>query len=292
MKRILLTILGCSLFNIATAQAPQIEGDTMLCPWTNGTASVINQHEYDSYQWYSKFWFTDDEFVAIDGATEASFTYDWYTYDQSLFKVVVTLNGETYESNTIQIDSYAWAGLVVGAELNDNVTTDPENGNYVLCQGGSFTASIFMPYSYGIQWYRDGEPIEGANQMSYTITGEGEYYVVAAPEFCPDSSSSNETLPIIVTLNQDCELSVDNPKMEEVSLFPNPVQANLSVSFGGITGISSYRVLDATGKVILNNTFSSGENSTTIDVSSLSAGFYFLQLQGENKSTVKRFIKN
>lgn len=292
MKRVLLIILGCSFFTTASAQTPQIEGDTMLCPWTDGTASVVNEQEYDSYQWYSKFWFTDDDFVAIDGANQASFTYDWYNYDQSLFKVVVTLDGETYESNTIQIDSYAWAGFVVGAELNDNVTTDPNTGDYVLCQGGSFSASIFMPYSFGIQWFRNGEPIDGANQMSYTITEEGQYHVVAAPEFCPNSTSTNEFMPIIVTLNQDCELSVDNPKSATVSLFPNPAQTNLSVSFGSITDISSYRVLDATGKVILNNTLSSGENNTTIDVSSLSAGFYFLQLQGENKSTVKRFIKN
>ena len=152
MKRVLLIILGCSFFTTASAQTPQIEGDTMLCPWTDGTASVVNEQEYDSYQWYSKFWFTDDDFVAIDGANQASFTYDWYNYDQSLFKVVVTLDGETYESNTIQIDSYAWAGFVVGAELNDNVTTDPNTGDYVCIY---FQPIIGEVYTLEIQY--DGE---------------------------------------------------------------------------------------------------------------------------------------
>src|SRR6478672_5674323 len=116
MKTILLFLFTGVFAISATAQAPTISGDTMLCPNTSGTASITTDMPYDSYQWYWRYWFTSDPFVAISGADAASFTYDWFTYDQAQLKVVVTLNGQTYESNVIQIDSYAWVGLTVGFE--------------------------------------------------------------------------------------------------------------------------------------------------------------------------------
>jgi len=36
--------------------------------------------------------------MEIAGANGASFTYDWDSYDQKLIKVVVTRNGDTFES--------------------------------------------------------------------------------------------------------------------------------------------------------------------------------------------------
>src|SRR5690606_14364282 len=98
-------------------QAPVISGDTMMCPYTNGTASVVGSQTYDSYQWYFKYWFLSDEFQPIEGATNSAFTYDWMTYDQAVFKVEVTLGGQTYTSNEIQIDSYNWVPMSVSFEL-------------------------------------------------------------------------------------------------------------------------------------------------------------------------------
>lgn len=291
MKKALLLIVCLIGFATASAQAPQITGDLMLCPWTNGTATVTN-HPFDTYQWYSKYWFTDDPYVAIDGATQSSFTYDWYTYDQSLFKVVATLNGVTYESNVIQIDSYAWVGFTVGSEMNEFVTIDPNNGNMLLCPGGSFTASIFMPYNSGIQWYRNGDPINGANQMEYLITGPGSYHVVAAPSFCPNSSSNNESLPIVVEVNANCNLGTNPNTREDFAVYPNPTKETLFLNLEANTHFNNYRIIDASGKVLTESNLISGQNTAAINVSNLSDGFYFIQLQGENQSTVKRFIKN
>ena len=293
MKKLLLFIFCFIGLGQAFAQAPQIAGDTMLCTWTNGTASVINGQTYDSYQWYSKYWFTSDPFVPINGATQASFTYDWYTYDQSLFKVVVTLGSQTYESNTIQIDSYAWVGFSVGTELNDNVTINPNNGNLMLCPGGSFTASIFMPYNSGIQWYKNGAPIEGANQMTYLISGPGNYHVVAAPDFCPDSSSSNEGLPIVVEEDTNCSLGNNNPNQNSiVQLYPNPVRDMLQLQFTEAATFSNYRIIDASGKIVTDSEIPAGQATVSIPVNHLSEGFYFIELKGERQTTVKRFIKN
>lgn len=291
MKRTLLLIFCFATFTRMSAQAPEITGDVLLCPWTDGTATVTNPI-YDTYQWYSKYWFTSDPYVAISGATESSFTYDWYTYDQSLFKVVVTLNGTTYESNEIQIDSYAWTSLNVGTELNEFVTTDPNNGNLLLCSGASFRASIFMPYDFGIQWYKNGIPISGANEMEYLITGPGVYHVEAAPSFCPDSVSSNEPLPIVVEEDTSCGLGTDNPNLNNTFiLYPNPANDYLLLDFMAGTNFTSYQIIDASGKVLEYRDHIEGQNRIKIDTTPLAAGFYLLQLQGFSTRVVKQFIK-
>lgn len=274
-------------------QTPQIQGDLMLCPWTNGTASVVNQ-TYDTYQWYSKFWFLSDPYVAISGANQSSFTYDWYNYDQSLFKVVATLNGVTYESNEIQIDSYAWIGMTLTYDLNADVTFDPMDESYLLCSGGSFNIMVNSPYNASIQWFKDGIAIPGANATNYLVTGPGTYHVFAAPDFCPNSTSNNESLPLVVNSTTNCNLGIENPTSgkKAITIYPNPTSDILTVDLSGNKAYNGYSILDASGKVLAQKDLISGQNTEQINVSTLSNGFYILKLKGDSVNTTKRFIKN
>lgn len=212
MKRKLFALLLFVLSWTVGAQAPVIEGDVMLCPYTDGTASITNDTGYDTYQWYWKYWFTNDEFVAIEGATEASFTYDWYTYDQALLKVVVTNDGQTYESNEIQIDSYQWSSLLLSNELQGNVQFEfnPETleQRYVMCTGAKIIQTVLQPYVIA-QWYKDGQPIEGATSLTYVITEPGVYYVVAGVEVCPDATSTSQAITVVES--EDCGPSTPSP---------------------------------------------------------------------------------
>lgn len=252
MKKLLLILL-CLAPILTKAQAPTIEGDTMLCPYTDGTASITNDMEYDTYQWYSKYWFTSDDFEPIDGATGASFTYDWYTYDQSLFKVVVTLDGETYESNTITIDSYAWAGLIVMTETSDDVTFNPDQG-YYICEGSTITNTIQLPYNV-VQWYKDGVAIEGATDPTYTITTAGTYHAVAAPDFCPNSTTN--TLPIVVINNPDCGPVDPTPIIDGTAM-----QCPQSTSSVEVTNIMEYDSYQWYFKYFLEEEFQLIEGAT------------------------------
>lgn len=186
------------------AQAPVIEGDLILCPYTNGTATITNDETYDTYQWYSKYWFTNDEYVAIEGATSSSFTYDWFTYDQSLFKVVVTKGSETYESNIIQIDSYQWSGLLILNELQGNIHFEFDEETleqkYVMCHGAKLLQTVLEPYVTA-QWYKDGVAIEGATSLTYTITEPGTYYAIAGVEVCPDATSKSPDVTVVYSEN-------------------------------------------------------------------------------------------
>lgn len=292
MKRILLFVLFFSGLSHCFGQNPQISGDLMLCPWTNGTATVSNP-TYDTYQWYSKYWFTEDEYVAIEGANQSTFTYDWYTYDQSLLKVVATVNGQTYESNVIQVDSYAWASLTVRTTFTDSVTFDPETESFVLCSGGSFPVALNMPYNASIQWYKDEVAIPGANNPEYIITAPGVYYVEGAPDFCPNATDSNQGLPIVVVENTECNLGIDDPVLKDnlVKMYPNPARDILQLEIVNGLTVSDYSIVDQSGKELMKNEIAGEKNRKHIDVSQLSNGFYFLKIKTDGREIIKKFIK-
>ena len=271
MKKTLKTVMlliGC--FNLF-GQAPIIQGDVMLCPDTSGTALVTNQ-TYDTYQWYTKFWFTGDPFVAVAGATSASFTYDWFTFDQSLVKVVATIGGVSFESATIQIDSYAWSGLTTFVDVSGNATFDSSSGTFLLCDGGTVNASINNPPYSSVQWYKDGQMISGATAATYTIAVPGNYTVSAAPAFCPNSISS--ALVGNVAWGTNCSLGIDKAvSPNSITIYPNPASNEITVSANNNDfEIANIAIYNLSGQKVLDTQLQK------INIAVLSKGNYMLKI--------------
>lgn len=287
MKKQLLQLTFLLMGILAFGQTPVIEGDVMLCPYDNGTASITSGGTYDTYQWYYKYWFLQDDFEPIEGATEASFTYDWYTYDQALLKVVVTSGDQTYQSNTIQIDSWNWTGMLVFIEEGDNITFDPETLGYKLCEGTDMIVSVNNPpYSANIQWTKDDEPIPGANQASYTITEAGVYRVKAAPQMCPNSI--NTSSPIFVEIDSDCELSTGDHNKNAFLFFPNPAKEQLTIQ-ADTSVFNQYFVFDLTGKLISKGSLSQTEQ--VVSLAGLDSGIYLVTLKGATAVATQKVVK-
>jgi hypothetical protein len=290
MKRILLFTFLLAGMGVK-AQAPTIAGDTMLCPWTDGTAGIVENTAYDSYQWYFKYWFLEDDFQPIDGADGPSFTYDWYTYDQAVFKVVVTQGDNTFESNTIQIDSWAWSGMTVIGEMGDpeNVFFNPDTQSFELCEGTTYPNTVNSPYTANIQWYKDDVAIDGATSATYEIHEAGTYYVRASPAMCPDQEENvGQSMPIVVTMRADCTMGTKNPAAGIVALYPNPVHDVLTLELLPDSNFSEYVVIDVTGKILLNGKIN---DFPAINVAALATGTYLLKLNGDGGQATKKFIK-
>src|SRR5690606_38281073 len=115
------------------------------------------------------------------------------------------------ESDETPIESHTWSGMSLSGELNESVDLDWNTGFYLLCPGGSYTVTVSSPWSQNIRWFRNGVPIEGANQSSYEITEPGIYFIEAAPQACPNNIENSEHLPIVVETNDDCNLGIKDP---------------------------------------------------------------------------------
>ena len=71
-----------------------------------------------------------------------------------------------------------------------------------------------------------------------------------------------------------------------LSIYPNPANNNLTISTNS-NSVENVNVYAMNGQLVLSNSL----NSKTIDVSSLEAGVYLIQVQTENGIASQRFIK-
>ena len=82
-------------------------------------------------------------------------------------------------------------------------------------------------------------------------------------------------------------LSVDEVTTSEgISLYPNPTSNILQVS--GFQGQLNYSIYNALGQNVMQAEL--GANAV-IDVAALKSGLYFIRLEGEGQTTVRKFIK-
>jgi len=98
--------------------------------------------------------------------------------------------------------------------------------------------------------------------------------------------------PPIITNTANTEivepLSVHEFITQSIKLFPNPAKRKLEITSNQI--IDKLIIVDIKGRIL--NSIDISQTVYSLDVSSLSKGVYFLEIQfGENKST-KKFIKN
>lgn len=75
---------------------------------------------------------------------------------------------------------------------------------------------------------------------------------------------------------------------DDLIIYPNPAKEILQLS--GLNNSSSISIIDLNGSYILNESIV-GKTSTSINVSNLSAGIYFLEIRSSKGVTFKKFVK-
>lgn len=99
--------------------------------------------------------------------------------------------------------------------------------------------------------------------------------------------------PAIITnttynINTDKSLDIEEQKINNIVLFPNPASSVLNITSDFI--IDKIEIYDVTGKLCLKDTFQTG-NSKTIPIHHFDAGIYFLTIQTGAEESMLRFIK-
>ncbi|HJW96440.1 MAG TPA: IPT/TIG domain-containing protein, partial [Thermoanaerobaculia bacterium] len=155
---------------------------------TNGTGTsdqacpeqplVLTAHSFEatSYQWYNDggpiSGATGQTYSATSaGSYTATATNACYTTAQSFIPYVVQ-NPTPHRANLMVL-----------------------SGETSFCTGGSVT--LWSDSATGIQWYRDGAAIAGANHESYVATASGSYTVILNALGCHTSASD----PVVVTVS-------------------------------------------------------------------------------------------
>jgi hypothetical protein len=92
-------------------------------------------------------------------------------------------------------------------------------------------------------------------------------------------------------INQASELSIDDlDPFASLTVYPNPAANELTVSsIDNITSGSNITIMGLDGKVV--NVINWESTEQTMDISSLPSGIYILQMEMNDNTTVRKFVK-
>lgn len=156
------------------------------------------------------------------------------------------------------------------------------------------TTTVGTALSY--QWKKSGvnvtnsANISGATTANLSITNaslanEGWYSCTIT------GACSQETQTISVYIKVNACVSLDEISKEQFSLYPNPTNSSITISLPRLSNdYDEIIIINVLGQEVLKQKRSNSLQET-IDVSNLRAGFYSIELRGENKKLVQSFIK-
>lgn len=162
-----------------------INGDVILCPNKQDT---LYTQTYDTYQWHKNG-------SPISGATQPYYVVDYYADAGANFSVYVTQGDQSAMSPSILVDGYVFSPLTVSSYGQGYWFTGDA---WEMCKEHELFFEVMSPYTHNVQWFRDGNPIDGATDVVYQVHETGVYSVHGSPSLCPDYVQYSIGLPVIV----------------------------------------------------------------------------------------------
>ncbi len=114
-----------------------------------------------------------------------------------------------------------------------------------------------------------------------TATGNGIVSVLASANDASGVSTST-----IITISNQTSVGINEVTVQNVTLYPNPVQGHLFIEVKD-QEITSVEIIDFSGRNIL----SSNDIKSSLDVSNLVLGVYFIKIETSEGIVTKRFVK-
>jgi hypothetical protein len=220
------------------------------------TLSATGAPSDGSYHWYERA----DDIEAIEGAFTATFVTPVLNKSKTYYVSAVNASG---------CESF----LRVPVEAKVIVIDQPE----IAVNGNTMTVNA----TTGIQWMKNGSPIQGATGSEYVVKSTGNYTVTVSKDGCTASSQARE---FIVTGVEDVK------NIHGYSLFPNPTSDYLYIS-GPSWENSTVQVYGNKGDKINLPIQLDDNGRMSVDLRNVKKGLYLIHIQSKNKIIQLKAIK-
>jgi PKD-like domain/Secretion system C-terminal sorting domain len=170
-------------------------------------------------------------------------------------------------------DSTVYTHLLVNALPLVSLTLDT-----TVCINWLFV-DLFGESPAGGTW--SGIGVSGS-QFEPSSVGPGGYvvtYTYVDSNFCLASASDTIIVDLCTGLQE-----IDGVV---ISIYPNPVNANLNVQFASANASTSYQIIDTKGSVLINGPLN--QSNLAIPVNQLANGIYFIQIIHQGKMSTSKF---
>ncbi|MVT11633.1 PKD domain-containing protein [Chitinophaga tropicalis] len=149
----------------------------------------------------------------------------------------------------------------------------------VIIQRGD---SLFTTSPYNLQWYKNGQPVEGATNSYYRARVNASYTVEA--QNGTGCSSMSDARSVVITAVGDVTLGENT-----VKTYPNPSSGTVYLQFGKpVLKTVTINVYDLKGK--LHYTRTTRQQLQPLDLSLLPEGYYLVEVNGYGTRKVLSII--
>jgi hypothetical protein len=133
----------------------------------------------------------------------------------------------------------------------------------------------------GNQWYDQNGIIIGATDQSYTVTGNGSYYVIVTYPGCGTQQSNTITISTysIATIDEDIA----------IKLYPNPVKDELTIEIESNKEDIDYKIYNSTGQMVSQGNIL---EKVILNIADFSSGIYIIKFEGRHFVSCKKIIKH
>ena len=205
------------------------------------------------------------------------------------------------DGNTIQMDTKKVSTAVLGGEglsvIDLNVEVKTNTSVFVTATPNEETAE----YHYILieKLYADSIGVDSTMAILYAdlyalydvdewewvdLRPETEYFAIAQGKNVNGEWGEITKVEFVTTTEGNIELVEDN-----FNIYPNPVNDRLYIETE--VEVEEVVVYTITGVVVGQQTTVNGQQTSSIDVSNLNSGIYFVKVVTENREVVKRFVK-
>lgn len=255
-------------------------GDTIITPpcketITLVTSTVVNSNEcngtaylaFDNCQPWMSSILPPNGYSAVWSTGETGFSATGLCPNNLYFVTVNTPYGESF---TTAFSIF---------ELNNFFPS----WNYTKTDN-TYYFNLPVDSNYNVEWkFDDGITKHGKN-TSYTFS-QGNHVV----ELVVKDLNGNEVYS--ETIELDISSDIPDYNNHGLKVFPVPADDNLTINLTGIQSQKSVRIIDMTGKTLIERFILRDIEHLTLDVSSLNSGIYIVVLSGENGISKIKFQK-
>ncbi|MEM6342318.1 MAG: FG-GAP-like repeat-containing protein [Bacteroidota bacterium] len=163
-----------------------------------------------------------------------------------------------------------------------NVTvTDPDGDPITLTAASSNTA--FLP---------NNAIVIGGASPTFTLFADPVNGFTGPVDITLTASDGTDQSTETFTLTVDNCTNIDLPAFaQSMKLYPNPVSSQVRLDFVQLISFESVEVLDLSGRLVQLEEVNQFVQSYTLDLAEMPEGVYFLRIQAEGTSFIRKFVK-
>ena len=206
----------------------------------------------------------------------------------------LSCNGNQFSSldvtkNTALTDLACNSNQLSSLDVSNNTALKNLNChvNQLSCLDVSKNSNLSSLYCYSNQ-LTDLNIKNGNNSklVDFSFTNNPDLACIQVDDVTYSNTNWSTKKDATATFSENCQLGIADTVFETLSVYPNPTQGTLHIDN---SPLENARVYDALGKLVKTKTFS-GSNQNSIDLAGFPKGIYYIYLESQGATPVKKIV--